>query len=74
MAEGDTAFRQIVGGKLKRDFVARQNADAIAPQPARQVGQHYAVMFELDAKQSAGEFFKNCSGNLDAVFFAHKPR
>ena len=37
MAESDSAFGQIVGGKFQRDFVSRQNADTVAPEPAGQV-------------------------------------
>ncbi len=74
MPEGDAAFGQIVGGKFQRDLIARQNADAIAAQASRQMGQDDALVFELHAEQPAGEFLKNRSSNFYAVFFAHKPR
>lgn len=57
MPESDPALGQIVGGKLQRDFIAREDAYAIAPQASGQVGEDDAVVFELNAKQAAGEFF-----------------
>ncbi len=48
--EGDTAFCQVVRRELQRHFVTRQDADAIATEPARQVGQYDAFVFELDAE------------------------
>ncbi len=38
MAKGDSPFSQIVGGEFKGDFVARQDADPVPPQAAREVG------------------------------------
>ncbi len=57
MAECDSALGEIVGGEFQSDFIARQDADAIAAKPARQVSQHYTLVFELYAEQAAGEFF-----------------
>jgi hypothetical protein len=56
MAERDSTFGEIVRGEFQSDFIARQNADAIAAEPARQVGQHNPLVFELNAEQTAGEF------------------
>ena len=56
MAKGDSPFGQIVGGKFEGDFVAGQNADTVPPQAPRQVGQHNAVVIELDTEQTAGKF------------------
>jgi len=50
VAEGDTAFGQIVGGKLQCDPVTGQNADAVSPETASQMRQHNAVVFKLDAE------------------------
>jgi len=50
VAEGDTAFGQIVGGKLQRDAVTGQHADAVSAETASQMRQHNAVMFKLDAE------------------------
>ena len=57
MTECDSAFGEIVRGKFQRDLIAGQDADAIAAKPARQVSQHYTLVFELYAEQAAGEFF-----------------
>ena len=57
MAECDSALGEIVGGEFQSDFIARQDADAIAAKPAGQVRQDDALMFELYAKQAAGKFF-----------------
>jgi hypothetical protein len=73
MAKGDSPFGQIVGGEFEGDFVAGQNADTIPAQAASQVGQHNAVVIELDTEQTAGKFLQDGTGNFDAVFFAHIP-
>ena len=57
MTERNSAFGEIVGGQFQGDFIARDYANTIAPEPARQVSQDDALMFELHAKQAAGEFF-----------------
>ena len=56
MTERNSTFGEIVGGEFQSDFIARQNADAIAAEPARQVGQHNPLVFKLYAEQTAGEF------------------
>jgi hypothetical protein len=56
MTERNSTFGEIVGGEFQSDFIARQNADAIAAEPARQVGQHNPLVFQLNAEQAAGEF------------------
>jgi hypothetical protein len=73
VTERDAAFGEIVRGEFQRDFIARENADTIAAKPTCQVGQHYTLVFELYAKQAAGEFFQNRTGNFYAVLFTHKP-
>jgi hypothetical protein len=69
--EGDSAFGQIVGGKFQRHFVARQNAYAVPAQSAREVRQHHALMFQLDAEQPAGEFLEHSARYFYAVFLTH---
>ena len=56
MTERNSAFSEIVGGEFHRDFVACQDADAIAAKPACQVSQNDALVFELYAEQAAGKF------------------
>ena len=57
MTECNSALGEIVGGEFQSDFIARQDADAIAAKPARQVGQHDTLVFQLYTEQAAGEFF-----------------
>jgi hypothetical protein len=57
MAERDAAFGQIVGGEFERDAVAGQNPDAISAETAGQVGQYNAIMFKLNAEQTARKLF-----------------
>src|SRR5712671_5921514 len=71
MTEGDPAFGQIVRREFQRDFIARQNANTIPPETAREVRQNHPFMLELDAEQTAGKFLKNRSRHFYAVFLAH---
>ena len=71
MAERDPAFGQIVRGKLQRDLVARQHANAIAAKPARQMRKNDALMFQLDTKQTARKLLEHGSRYLNTVFLTH---
>jgi len=57
MAECDSALGEIVGGEFQSDFIARQDADAIAAESARQVSKHDTLVFQLNTEQAAGKFF-----------------
>jgi hypothetical protein len=72
VAEGDTTFGEIVGRQFHGDFIAGQNADAIAAEAPGEVGQDNAVMFQLDTEQSTGKFLEDGSGNFDAIFFTQR--
>ena len=71
MAEGDSTFGEIVGGKLKSDFIAGENADAIAAEAAGEVSEHKAFVLQLHTEFTAGELFNYRSLDFDAVFFTH---
>ena len=73
MTECNSAFGEVVRGEFQSDFIACQNADAIAAESACQVSQHHALMFELHTEQAAGEFFQNRTGDFYAVLFTHRP-
>ena len=73
MTKRNSSLGEIVGRQFQGDFIAGEHADAIAAQPAGQVGQNYTVVFELDAEQAAGKLLQDCAGYFDAVFFAHIP-
>jgi hypothetical protein len=70
VAERDPPLGEIVGGEFHSDAIASQNADAIAPEPSREMRENDAFMLELYAEQTAGKFFENGAGYFDAVFFA----
>jgi hypothetical protein len=57
MTECDSAFGEIVRGEFQSDFIARQDADAITAEPARQMCQYYPLVFQLHAEQTAGKLF-----------------
>jgi hypothetical protein len=69
MTEGYAALGEIVRGQLHGDLVTRQNPDTVAAEAACQMGKHDALVFQLDAEQSTGEFLKYGSCYFDAVFF-----
>ncbi len=71
MAESDAAFGEVVGGEFEGDFIAGEDADAIAAQAAGEVGEHQTVMFELNREFSAGEFLDHGALYFYAVFFTH---
>ena len=71
MPKCNASFGEIVGGEFERDLIARQNADAIAPQAARKVREDNALVFELNTEETTRKFFENGPGNFDTVFLAH---
>jgi len=71
MTISDAALGQIVRRKLQCDTIARQDADTIAAELARQVRKHCAFLIKLNAEQAARKFFNNGTGYFNAVFFAH---
>jgi len=71
MTESDPAFGQIVGREFQRDFVARQNANAVAPKPAGEMRQNDPVVLQLNTEKTTRKFFKNGAGYFYAVFLTH---
>ena len=67
----DAALGQIVRRKLQCDAIAREHADTIAAELARQVRKHGAFLVKLHAEQAARKFFNYGTGYFNAVFFAH---
>ena len=74
MAESDTAFGEVVGGKFEGDFIARQNANAIAAESACEVGQDKPFVLKLHTKFAAGELLDDGTLYFYAVFFTHSVR
>src|SRR5438477_440113 len=66
--------QRVVGGQFQGDAVSGQDANPIPAQLAGEMGQDRAFLIELHAKQAAGEFLHNSSGDFNTVFFAHFPR
>ena len=73
MAESDTAFGEIVGGKFEGDFVAGQNANAVSAEAAGQVGQTRRSCSSCTLKSPLGNFSSDGSLYFNAVFFTHSP-
>jgi hypothetical protein len=71
MAEGDSTLGEVVGGKFEGDFVAGQNADAVAAEAAREVGEDKPFVLKLHTEFTAGEFLDDCALYFYAVFFTH---
>jgi hypothetical protein len=71
MAEGDTALGEVVRGEFEGNFVARQNANAIAAEPACQVRKDQTFVLKLHTEFTAGEFFDDRALYFYAVFFTH---
>jgi hypothetical protein len=71
MAESDTALGEVVRGEFEGDFIARQNAYAVATKPACQVRKHQAFVLKLHTEFTAGEFLDDRTLYFYAVFFTH---
>ena len=71
MAESDTALGEVVRGKFEGDFVASQNAYAVAAKAACQMRKHQAFVLELHTEFTAGEFLDDRALYFYAVFFTH---
>ncbi len=71
MTEGDATLGEVVGGKFEGDFVACQNADAVAAEAACEVGENEAFVLKLNAEFTAGELLDDGTLYFDAVFFTH---
>jgi hypothetical protein len=57
VTECDAALGEIVRGKLKGDFIAGEDADAVAAEAACEVGQDDPIVLEFDAEEAAGKLF-----------------
>src|ERR1035437_7716687 len=71
--ECDSTFGQIVGGQFQSHLVARRNAEAIPPQPAGQVSQDYAIVFQLHAEQPTGKLLQYRTVYFYSVLLPHNP-
>ena len=65
----DPAAGQIVGRKLDRHLVPRQDTYKVLPHLSRNVSQHLVFVFQLDAKHSVGQGLDHSSNDFNRVFF-----
>lgn len=68
MTEIDTPLRQVVGGHLYGDPIARQNADAILLHTTRRVRQYFMSTFQGDAKTGVRQDFADDTFEFDEIF------
>ena len=71
MAEGNPTLGEVVGGKFEGDFIAGQNADAVAAETACEVGEDKPFVLKLHTEFTAGKFFYYRALYFDAIFFTH---
>jgi|HubBroStandDraft_6_1064221.scaffolds.fasta_scaffold2957643_1 hypothetical protein len=71
MAEGDATLSEVVRGEFEGNFVACQNADAVAAETACEVGEDKPFVLKLHTEFTAGKFFYYRALYFDAIFFTH---
>jgi len=71
MTEGDTAVIDIVGRKLKRDLVARQDADAVFLHLATSVCHELMAIIERDAESGIRQYLHHHPIHFNQFFFSH---
>jgi hypothetical protein len=71
MAESDTTLGEVVRGEFEGDFIARQNAYAVAAEAARKMREHQTFVLKLHTEFTAGEFLDDRALYFYAVFFTH---
>ena len=64
----NTPARQIIGRKLDFHFIARQNADEILPDFARDMRQDGHPVFQFHAKHGIGQRFVDSAFHFNNVF------
>lgn len=61
VAESNSAFRQVVWGKLDQHAVARHYPDVIRAHFARYMAQDFVPVLKLDVEQSVGQRVQDCA-------------
>ena len=67
-AVSDTSAREVVGGDLNLDAVARVYPDVIAPHATCQLGKHHVAAVQFDAEKRVGEGLSDLSLKLNRLF------
>src|SRR5580698_7470096 len=65
----DSAARQIVGRKLHRHTISRQNTNKILAHLPGNMGQHLVLVFQLHAKHRVRQRLDHGSHDFDGVLF-----
>src|SRR4051812_45388773 len=71
-AVGDAPPRQVVGGELHPNAIARQDADEVHPQLSADVREHAMLVLQFDGEHGVRERFDDRSLNLDRVLLGHR--
>ena len=72
VAVGDAATGQVVGAQLDNNPILRKDPDVVLSHLARDVGEHFVSVGQLNTKHRVGQSFDNCAFDLDdTVFFGH---
>jgi acid phosphatase class B len=68
----DSATGQVVWAQLHDHAILRENADVVLAHLARDVGEYFVSVGQLNAKHCVGQSFDHCAFDLDdTVFFGH---
>lgn len=70
-AERDSCLCEIVWRDLYFDVIAREDADAILSQLARQMANDFLVVFKFYPETSCRQCLKDLAAHLDELFFRH---
>src|SRR5947208_9919996 len=71
LAKDDPRLAQIVGRKLHRNFVARNNSNEVLSHFAGDVGEHVALTCKINPKHCAWENLSHRSFHHDLFFLRH---
>src|SRR5262249_15348885 len=73
VAVGDAAAVEVVGREFDLDAVSGQDADAVAPHPARDIAGGLMAVVKVDSKQAVSQRLADFALQLDLVFLdAHQ--
>src|ERR1700733_6980120 len=71
IAINNSAAVQIVGGKLHRNFVTRQDANEILSHLARHMRQHLVLVLQFHLEHGVGQRLQDHGHHFNRVFFTH---
>jgi hypothetical protein len=68
----DTAAVQVVGRKLDRDLVTRQDANEVLAHLSRDMRQHLVLVLQFNFEHGIGQRFNDRGHDFNRVLFAHR--